>query len=225
MTSTPAHADRASGPTRRGRPPKTSHDDVLAAALRIADSEGLAALSMRRLADELGLATMTLYNYVPTKEDILDRMGEVALGSLDIEPGADETWDHTVFTAMVGVYAALREHPCGIELIGSAQPITGPAVDRLRNRLLTTLYEAGFQAEAAVDTTTMLFSYVIGTATVETSRTRRSARLKEHVESLQTEDFPALTADPSAWVHPLPNKVFEYGLQALIDTMSRNLRS
>ena len=207
---------------RRGRPPKTSQDDVLAAALRIADVEGLAALSIRRLADDLGVAPMTLYNYVRTKEDILDRLGEVALGSLDVGPGPGQSWEETVFTAMTGVHAALRSHPCGIELIGSAQPIMGPAVDRLRNQLMATLRAAGFGPDNAVNTITVLFSYVIGTATVETTRARRAATLQGHVESLRAEDFPALTADPTAWVHPLPSSVFEHGLRALIGAMPQH---
>jgi AcrR family transcriptional regulator len=206
---------------RRGRPLKTSQDDILKVALRIADTEGLAALTMRRLADEVGLAVMTLYNYVPTKEDLLDRLGEVALGALNIDPDSTADWDEKVFAAMMGVHRALEEHPCGIEVIAAPQPVTGPGVDRLRDRLLAILYAAGFSPQDAVDTITTLFAYVIGVADVETGRARRATDMQQYIESLNPGEYPTLTANPAAWVRALPTDTIELTLRVIIDTMAK----
>jgi AcrR family transcriptional regulator len=206
---------------RRGRPLKTSPDDILKAALHIADTEGLAALTMRRLADEVGLAVMSLYRYVPTKEDILDRLGAVALGSLDIDPDSTADWEDNIFTAIVGVYQALRDHPCGIELLAAPHPVTGAGVDRLRDRLLAILYAAGFSPEDAVDTITTLFAYVIGVSDIETSRARRATDMQQYIESLNPSDYPTLTANPAAWVRALPTDTIELTLRVIIDTMAK----
>lgn len=219
MSLTPRPASESKD--RRGRPRKTSRDVVLEVALRIADAEGLAALTMRRLADELGLATMTLYNYVPTKEDILSQIGEAILGSLDISPGFHGSWEDNVFAVLLGVYEALREHPCGVELIGITQPIAGPGVDKIRDRLLAILYDAQFTPDRAVETIIFLFAYLIGMVTIETDLARRGAGLQKHIESLPSHDFPSLTADPAAWTHSLPADVVRRGLRALIATLAR----
>ena len=76
-------------PSRRYVPPRsTSVSAVLEAALRIADGEGLEALSMRRLAADLGVGAMTLYRYVATKDELFDKMVVAVLGDLGCAPPA-----------------------------------------------------------------------------------------------------------------------------------------
>ncbi|MGP4009992.1 TetR/AcrR family transcriptional regulator [Streptomyces sp. 4N124] len=79
-------------PERTGRGPRPAYTraDIAAAAVRIADAEGLDALSMRRVAGELGCGTMSLYNYVPRKEDLYELMIDAIGGEHDIqEPSGD----------------------------------------------------------------------------------------------------------------------------------------
>ncbi|MFF5537594.1 TetR/AcrR family transcriptional regulator [Streptomyces cinerochromogenes] len=79
-------------PERTGRGPKPAYtrDDIAAAAVRIADAEGLDAVSMRRVAAELGCGTMSLYNYVPRKEDLYELMVDAAGGEhAPWEPSGD----------------------------------------------------------------------------------------------------------------------------------------
>ena len=75
-------------PERAGRGPKAAYSraDIAAAAVRIADAEGLDAASMRRVAAELGCGTMSLYNYVPRKEDLYELM-------VDAISGEHELWE------------------------------------------------------------------------------------------------------------------------------------
>lgn len=72
------------GPPRptRGPKPALTVDQIVAAALKIADSEGLTAMSMRRVADELGVGAMTLYRYFPGKGELLDVMLDTVYGEL-----------------------------------------------------------------------------------------------------------------------------------------------
>lgn len=77
---------RTQEPTSRGRgKPGLNVDRIVVAATRLADSEGIAALSMRRVADALGVGTMSLYTYVPGKGELLDLMVDAAYGDLDTD--------------------------------------------------------------------------------------------------------------------------------------------
>ncbi|WP_369037802.1 TetR/AcrR family transcriptional regulator C-terminal domain-containing protein [Streptomyces adonidis] len=79
-------------PERAGRGPKAAYSraDIAAAAVRIADAEGLDAASMRRVAAELGCGTMSLYNYVPRKEDLYELMVDAISGEHELwEPSGD----------------------------------------------------------------------------------------------------------------------------------------
>ncbi|MGW4023324.1 TetR/AcrR family transcriptional regulator [Streptomyces sp. NPDC005009] len=79
-------------PERTGRGPRPAYTraDIAAAAVRIADAEGLDAVSMRRVAAELGCGTMSLYNYVPRKEDLYELMVDAVGGEHELwEPAGD----------------------------------------------------------------------------------------------------------------------------------------
>ena len=79
--------------SRRYVPPRsTSLPAVLDAALRIVDEEGVEALSMRRLADDLGIGAMTLYRYVATKDVLYDELVTLVLGELAATPVAGQAW-------------------------------------------------------------------------------------------------------------------------------------
>ena len=81
-------------PAPTARKARFSRDDITAAAIRIADAEGLEALSMRRIAQELGAGTMTIYHYVETKDELLTLVNDAVIGEVLI--GDDEpelaTW-------------------------------------------------------------------------------------------------------------------------------------
>ena len=79
-------------PERAGRGPRPAYSraDIAAAAVRIADAEGLDGVSMRHVAAELGCGTMSLYNYVPRKEDLYELMVDAVSGEHDLsEPSGD----------------------------------------------------------------------------------------------------------------------------------------
>jgi AcrR family transcriptional regulator len=111
---------RAAG--RRGRRPTLGIEEITAAAVRIADAEGLAAVSMARVAKELGNATMALYRHVASKEELLLLMSDAAL-----EPPPDLTaagdWRAQLTAWASAVLGMIRKHPWYREI-----PLTGPPV-------------------------------------------------------------------------------------------------
>ncbi|KOV70136.1 TetR/AcrR family transcriptional regulator [Streptomyces sp. MMG1121] len=99
-------------PERTGRGPKPAYtrDDIAAAAVRIADAQGLDAVSMRHVAAELGCGTMSLYNYVPRKEDLYELMVDaVSAEHVPWEPSAD--WRADLLRVARETRALMHRHP------------------------------------------------------------------------------------------------------------------
>ncbi|MFJ9930769.1 MULTISPECIES: TetR/AcrR family transcriptional regulator C-terminal domain-containing protein [Streptomyces] len=99
-------------PERTGRGPKPAYtrDDIAAAAVRIADARGLDAVSMRHVAAELGCGTMSLYNYVPRKEDLYELMADAAAAEHVLwEPCGD--WRADLMRVARQTRALMHRHP------------------------------------------------------------------------------------------------------------------
>ncbi|WP_433449285.1 TetR/AcrR family transcriptional regulator [Streptomyces sp. CA-142005] len=99
-------------PERTGRGPKPAYtrDDIAAAAVRIADARGLDAVSMRQVAAELGCGTMSLYNYVPRKEDLYELMMDaVSAEHVLWEPGGD--WRADMLRVARETRSLMHRHP------------------------------------------------------------------------------------------------------------------
>ncbi|QIY70116.1 TetR/AcrR family transcriptional regulator [Streptomyces sp. RLB1-33] len=99
-------------PERTGRGPRAAYSraDIAAAAVRIADADGLEAVSMRHVATELGCGTMSLYNYVPRKEDLYELMVDAISGEHDSwEPTGD--WRADMLRVAHQTRALMHRHP------------------------------------------------------------------------------------------------------------------
>jgi AcrR family transcriptional regulator len=110
-------------PTENGRRP-LSRDRVLRAAVTLADDAGIDAVSMRRLAQELGVVPMALYKHVANKDELLDGMIDAIVGEIEPpEPSAD--WQPAVRQRILSARRALRRHPWASRLIAS-RPVPTP---------------------------------------------------------------------------------------------------
>ncbi|GAA2309891.1 TetR/AcrR family transcriptional regulator [Streptomyces kunmingensis] len=99
-------------PERTGRGPRPAHSraDIAAAAVRVADAEGVDAVSMRKIAAELDMGTMSLYNYVPRKEDLYELMIDAVSGEYAYpEPTGD--WREDVLSLARQTRALMHRHP------------------------------------------------------------------------------------------------------------------
>jgi AcrR family transcriptional regulator len=106
---------------RRGPRPKLSVDDVVDAAIALADASGIDALSMRALAERLGVSAMTLYTYVPGKAELLDLMLDALWLAMPREPGP------TVRSVADANRALYAEHPWAARVTTSRPPL-GPGM-------------------------------------------------------------------------------------------------
>jgi len=128
-----------------GRPAQRSRAEITAAAVGIADREGLDAVSMRRVAAELGTGAASLYRYVETRDDLLDLMTDAAAAEYAL-PGPSGDWRADLVAVGEQSHAIMRRHPW---LVGLAitRPVIGPNAVTVLEHVLTVL--APVQADVA----------------------------------------------------------------------------
>lgn len=154
---------RVEAPTR-GPKPKRSIDDIVEAAVAIADEEGLAAVSMRKVAERLGTGTMSLYTYVPSKAELLDLMFEHAIGPAPFDLPEDQGWRAALQALAEADWGLYQRHPWMLGLATSRAPMGPNSLDA---------YEASLRA---VDGTGLTGSEMIGVVGLVTGYVRGAAR-------------------------------------------------
>src|SRR4029079_11925404 len=152
-------------PRRRGRPPRVSRDQILAAALRIVDANGLDQLTMRRLGAELGAAPLTPYGHARDRTALFDGLVELVLGEVTL-PGRTGDWAHDFRAAAHAARATLLAHPHLIPLLGTRPPVTQPAFT-LWESLTSILLDADLSEEQAAEGADCLGRLLIGHALAE----------------------------------------------------------
>ena len=136
-----------------------SKERVLAAAVALADEGGIDALSMRKLAQELGVEAMSLYNHVANKAEVLDGIVEAVAAEI-ATPSAGGDWKTAIQESSISRYDTLLRHPWAPGLWMGQRP--GPARLRQMDALLGTLRGAGFSPNLTYHAYHILESYVLG---------------------------------------------------------------
>jgi AcrR family transcriptional regulator len=206
-----------------------TRERVLAGAISIADRDGLAALTIRSLATELGVKPMSVYHHVPGKEAILDGIVDAVFAQFDLPaPGGD--WRSELRARYTSARAVLRRHPWAVALLES-RVNPGPATLHQHDAVLGTLYGAGFAAADVSHGVAILdafvYGFVIQEATLAFETGEEAAELAEAVlAELPTGAYPHLAR--FAAEHVLQPGYdfgieFDYGLDLLLDGLAASL--
>ncbi len=196
-------------------------DEIARAALEMLDEEGLDALSMRRLADRLGVGTMTLYGYFRSKQELLDAAVAAAVEDFDFE--LPEGGMRERLRAHVHAVRKVFERHPALPALRARQPIVQPAAFRMTEHAMQILLDAGFPPDEAPRAFRVLFVYEFGSmlfgGTAPSSEQRRTVRAA--LQLLPEDEFPAVT---SVAEH-LPSTVggreqFDYGLELILDALA-----
>ena len=147
------------------RRPRLSRERVLDAAVAIADERGLAALTIRSLADRLGSRPMALYHHVRSKEEILDGIVDVVFSEIDL-PRIGGDWRAEMRRRADSARAVLHRHPWSIGLLES-RAAPGPAILRHHDAMIGTLRVAGFSIADTAHVYAVIDSFVYGFALQE----------------------------------------------------------
>ncbi|MDZ7708303.1 MAG: TetR/AcrR family transcriptional regulator [Trueperaceae bacterium] len=202
--------------------PALSTERVLREALRLADEEGLGAVSMRRLGRELGAGAMSLYHYFASKEELLDAMIDVVFEEIELPP--EETgWQSAIRRRAVSARQVLARHPWANSLMESR---TTPGSANLRHHEAVTacLRRAGFSVLMATHANWLLDSYVYGFALQEASlpfdTVDEFADMAEDVylPQLPPDQFPYLNESAAALIAAGydPAEEFIFGLDLIL---------
>ena len=162
---------------------------VLRAAVALADGGGVGSLSMRKLAQELGVEAMSLYHHVANKDDVLDGMVDVVFGEIGL-PSGEAGWKEAMRRRAISAREALRRHPWAIGLMES-RSTPGPANLRHHDAVLGILRSAGFPIELAGHAYSLLDSYVYGFALTEASLPFDTPEETAEVAQAIMAEFPA----------------------------------
>ncbi len=214
----------ASPMTQQQQRAKLTREQVALSALELVDADGLDALSMRALADRLGVGTMTLYGYFRSKDELLDAIVDSAVA--DVEPPVlAGHWKKQLRDVVLYARRGLLLHPSLIEL-RVRRPVLRPEALRFSEMSLRILREAGFDAREGAAAFRLLFTYTLGFAALSpaesTDEDRRAAVAA--LAALPTDEYPALTeAREEASRAMGGDDVFEYGLDRILDGLEARL--
>lgn len=140
---------------------RLTRDRVIDAALVYVDAHGLDALSIRRLAVELRVGTMTVYNHVASKADLLDGIGERVLRAIELDADHSTPWDDRLRAHARSFRATALAHPGAFPLILTRQ-IATPEALRPTEIVLGAMRDAGLDESAAVHTLRAFVSFQTG---------------------------------------------------------------
>jgi AcrR family transcriptional regulator len=139
---------------------RLSRERVLRVAVQIADKNGIESLTMRNLAQRLGVEAMTLYHYVANKDDILKDIVDLVVSEIEV-PSEGGNWRAALRRSASSAHQVLLRHPWACSLMMSPARI-GPARLRYMESLLGRLREAGFSAEMTHHAYHALDSHILG---------------------------------------------------------------
>jgi len=139
-------------------------DRIVAAAIVVADRDGMAELSMRRIAGDLGVATMSLYRHVPSRDDLILAMIDAALGELRVPPRYSGDWRADLDRCARAMWEIFQRHPWLAMSMSMTRPQPAPNALRLGEWIMGSLTPTGLVLADRLLVHVMLFSFVRGVA-------------------------------------------------------------
>jgi AcrR family transcriptional regulator len=206
-------------------PAPLSRERILHAAIRLADEEGLESLSMRKLAQVLGVQAMSLYNHVANKDDLLDGIVDRVVSEIEV-PSLDTDWKTAIRRRATSAHAVLLRHPWATMPLVSRVNV-GPAMLRYVDATLGCLVEAGFSFEMADCAWNAIDSHIYGFTLQELNFPFEAAEYSEAAKS----GLSLIPADKYPYLNRLTHYViegrydgihdFEFGLELILDGLDR----
>lgn len=205
--------------------PRLNRESVLARAVALADEQGIETLSMRKLAEALGVQAMSLYNHVANKDELLDGMVEQVIAEVPL-PQAGGDWRAEMGRRGIGAHRVMMAHPWAPLLVVS-RVNSGPAMLTYVEATLAALIEAGFTYPQADHVWNAMDSYIYG-FTLHKLRFpfqlgEYAAVARDYLPMIPAEVFPhllGLTKEVAAERHDGLHS-FEFGFELLMDGIAQ----
>jgi AcrR family transcriptional regulator len=202
-----------------------SRERVLHTAVALADQGGIEALSMRKLAQELGVEAMSLYNHVTNKDDLLDGIVELVAGEIDLAPDEAE-WKTGMRRRAISAHEVLSTHAWAGTLWMSSRSF-GRARMRYAESVLQGLRQGGFSPDLTYHAFHVLQSYVLGVTLQEQNLQFEPGELKalaeRYLRDFPADEFPELAEHVRQHMEPTESHggTFEFGLELVLDGLEQ----
>jgi AcrR family transcriptional regulator len=204
---------------------------VLEAAIRVADRGGVEAITMRRVAQELGVEAMSLYHHVPNKDAILDGVVDMVFAAIKLPHAECEDWREAIRARAFSARAVLSQHSWALGLMDSRRN-PGPATLRHHDAVLGVLRRAGFTLVMAAHAVSLIDSYISGFVLQEANLPLTTPDEVDEVaggilKQLQADELPYLTemiADHALQPGYDYTSEFGYGLDLILDALEARRR-
>jgi AcrR family transcriptional regulator len=216
--------------------PELTRERIVRAAVAVADSEGLGALSMRRVATSLGVATMSLYRHVPGKEELTQLMVDTVAGDFPFPSRRPPGWRASIEFAARLLWTMFQRHPWAAELLSMTRPQLMPNLLDYVEWTLGPLRELGLDLDTMMCFHLTVFGHVRSTAMNLHSETQAEQDTGMTADEWINTQEPALLALLSSGRYPTFESVisqefdfdldtlFEFGLLRLLDGFEVLLR-
>jgi TetR/AcrR family transcriptional regulator, tetracycline repressor protein len=196
-------------------------------ALSLLDSDGLDALTMRNLADRLGVVPNALYRHVKDKDDLLDGVLDEAVASVPLPP-PHLVWDEALVAMATAIRATMLEHPALTSLVVS-RPSLGPASLAIGEYGYGVMLEAGFTPRLAERSLNVILTYTLGFVALEVPRIHQPAVTQKELEAAY-DQLPADLLPHTARVRPIPSRLideeqFAFGLMQIVAGVAASFRA
>ncbi|MFD0784208.1 TetR/AcrR family transcriptional regulator [Micromonospora azadirachtae] len=220
-----------------GPKPAYSRAQITEAAIRIADAEGLEAATMRRIATGIGAGAMSLYRYVPSRDNLVELMADRVMGEIDVAGMPSGDWRADLNRYADGLRAMWLRHPW-IATVQRSLPSFGPNQLLLIERLMGVL-DASVSIDENLGLIAMLNSYVEGTVREEISSAKEFRRGGLSESEWMARSHPYIDRLVRSGKYPIFTKIvmearqphlsrddqFRYGLQRVLDCIAAALPS
>jgi TetR/AcrR family transcriptional regulator, tetracycline repressor protein len=214
----------ATGTTRPRHRRFLSRELVIETALALLDQDGPGALSMRRLADHLGVAPNALYTHVRGKADLIDGLIDQVYAGLELDPDPAGDWTEQLAAISQDVRAHLLAHPAVVPF-AIQQPGLGPHGLRLGEAIYGVLRPVGLPDQAVVGAVYALLTYILGFVALEVPRAGTDPqtsdefvrRLHGFFAALPPGEFPHTVELAPLLARISTDDQFEFGIRTFID--------
>jgi AcrR family transcriptional regulator len=204
----------------RGRPPTLDREAVLDTALRLLDAEGVEALTMRRLASELGVSAMAPYRHVASRDELLMVLVDRLAARLVYPPRPPDPAG-AMLVLWSSIYDSLAEHPWVPEVLARRRLMAPSVLDAIEE-IHAALRDAGLTIDAAVRAYRLMWNFTLGALLVRAgARADGPSRQRALRGAPDPERYPMLAAAAAAWTAAADRDTYREDLAALIAALLR----
>lgn len=202
----------------RGRPPKLTRDDVLDVAARLLDEQGAEAVTMRRLAAELGVSPMALYRHVGDRDELLLALVDRLAAALVYPPIPDDP-RQAILALWQTLYEGLAAHPWLPEVLGRRR-LMAPSVLGAVEEIHAAFRRAGLSLEDAVRAYRLTWQFTLGALLVRAGSRHPGPSVQESLRGApDPQRYPTLAAAAASWRHAHHHDTYLADLAALVDAL------